>query len=115
MIEQQRADRREGSQIVFVGGVVAVPGDDVERRMADLGDMELAAPFHEHPARRFLLLIGRGRSLEIAGIGEAVRADRSALRQREFGPVVLADIAGGGTLNRIDLEFHAARHNRDFA
>ena len=30
MIEQERADRREPAQIIFVRGVIAVPGDDVE-------------------------------------------------------------------------------------
>ena len=37
MIEHDRADRREVTQVVFVGRVIAVPRDDVERRLADLG------------------------------------------------------------------------------
>ena len=40
MIEQDGADRREAPQVVLVGRVVAVPGDDVERRVVELGTTE---------------------------------------------------------------------------
>ena len=45
VIEQNGADRREGPQVVFVRRVIAVPGDDIERRVADFADMKAAAPF----------------------------------------------------------------------
>ena len=45
VVEQDRADRAIGAQIVFQGRVVAVPSHHVQRRVADLRLMELAAPF----------------------------------------------------------------------
>ena len=93
MVEQDRADRRKRRQIVFVGRVVAVPGDDVERRVAELGDVEPAAPFHDQPAGRLLVLEPGDRRLEVARIGQAVGADRAAIGQGELGAVILADIA----------------------
>jgi hypothetical protein len=47
VIEQHSADRREPTQIVFVRDVIAVPGHHVERRMPDLGPVELTAPLHD--------------------------------------------------------------------
>ena len=61
MIEQDRADRREMPQVVFVGIVIAVPGDDIDRRMRHFGLEQLPAPFHEQGARLFHVLVGRER------------------------------------------------------
>ena len=44
VVEQQRADRGEASQIVFVGRVIAVPGNDVERRVIEFGDPQSRRP-----------------------------------------------------------------------
>jgi len=35
-------------EIVFVGRIVAVPRNHIQRRMTDLGFMKLAAPFDGH-------------------------------------------------------------------
>ena len=94
MIEQDRADRRKCPEIIFVGRVIAVPGDHVERRMADLGFMERAAPFDEQRVQGVSFSSYAGdRRLEVARIGEAVGADRPAIRHGELGAIVFADIA----------------------
>ena len=36
VIEQKRADGSEGLQIVFVGRVIAMPGDNIERRVIEI-------------------------------------------------------------------------------
>jgi len=116
MVEQDRADRRVGSQVVFVGRIIAVPCDHVERTVSDFGNIEAAAPFDVHPAGRFLVFIRRRRSLEVARIGKAVCADRAAARQGELGAVILADITPrlGAVGRQRHLEDHAARHDADF-
>ncbi len=111
MVEQDRTDGRKRRQIIFVGRVVAVPRNNVERRMAKFGDMELAAPFDDQPARRLLLLEPCDRRLEVARIGKAVRADRSAVGHGELGAVILADVAPRRLVDQFDLEHQAARQH----
>ena len=96
MVEADGADRGEGAQIVFVGRVIAVPRHHVDRRMRQRGLEQRAAPFHVQFGRRVLVLVGRDRRQEVARIGEAVGADRPALRQREGAAVILAEIAARG-------------------
>ena len=43
VVEENRADRRERFQVVLAGSVVAVPGDHVERGLADLALVKAAA------------------------------------------------------------------------
>ncbi len=102
-------------QIVFVRRVIAVPCHHVDRRMRQLGHKQRAAPFHEQFGRRVLVLIGRDRGEEIAGVGKAVGADRAALRQREGAAVIFAEIAARGAACDLDAEFHAARDHHDLA
>ena len=42
MVEGDGIHRHEAREVVLVGRVVAVPGDDVERRMAELGGPQVA-------------------------------------------------------------------------
>ena len=115
MIEADRADRREGPQIVFVRRVVAVPCHHVDRGMRQSGREQRAAPFHEQFGRRVLVLIGCDGGEEVARIGEAIGADRTALRQREGAAVILAHVSTRGPAGDLDAEFHAARDHHDFA
>ena len=115
MVEADGADRREGAQIVFVRRVIAVPGHHVDRRMRQRRLEQRAAPFHVELGRRVLVLIGRDRREEVARIGEAIGADRPALRQREGAAVILAEIAARRAGRNLDAEFHAARDHGDLA
>jgi hypothetical protein len=79
VIEQRRADRRESSQIVFVRCVIAVPGDNIQRRLPDIGGIELTAPFDVKSGGFVLIFKSGNRRQEIARIGETVSSDRPAI------------------------------------
>ena len=115
MIEHDRADRREMTQVVFVGRVISVPRDDVERRLADLGAVEFAAPFDEEPRGLFPVLVGGDRGEKISRIGETIGADGTAIRQRERAAVVFAHESARRAVQQFDPEDHAARNDADFA
>ena len=48
MIEAHRADHHEAREVVFVRRKIAVPGDDVERRMIHLRRPQIALEFGDH-------------------------------------------------------------------
>ena len=56
MVEADRADRVEARQIVAVGRVIAVPGDDVERRMVEGRRPQRAERFLDDFGRLVLVL-----------------------------------------------------------
>ena len=93
MIEAHRADDDEAREIVFVGREIAVPGDDIERRMVHLRRPQIALEFGDQAARRRGVLVSRDRRQKIARIGETVGAERAELRQPQHGAVILADVA----------------------
>ena len=105
---------RIGREVVFVGAVVAVPGDDVERRMVDRRFVELAAPFDDDAGVTSRSSKAATGALEVARIGQAVGADRAAMRQVEFLAVVLADEAARRAVEQFDAVDQAARDQRDF-
>src|SRR6478752_384975 len=83
--------------------------------MLDLRAEQVAAPFDEQRVRRLDVLVGRGRGEEVARVREAIRTDRSAVRQREAAAVVLAHIGARRTVDQLDAEDHAARNDAYFA
>ncbi|MPL83872.1 hypothetical protein SDC9_29831 [bioreactor metagenome] len=114
MVEQDRTHRAVGAQIVFVGAVIAVPGDDVERAVIDPGLVEAAAPLDDHARTRLAVLEGGDGAFEVARVGEAVRADRAAAGQVELLAVILAHEAAGGAVQHLDPIDEAARQDGDF-
>ena len=93
-----------------------MPGNNVQRPMTDFSHIEPTTPFDMYSARRFLVFKGGMRRLEIAGVGQAIRADRASVRQGEFGTVILANISARfGTIGgHGNLEDHAARYDAKF-
>ena len=85
MIEGDGAHGREVAQIVLVGRVVAVPGHHVERRVADLGDVELAAPLDGEARLLLPILERRPRCLDVAGVGKAIERARTWLAEQLKG------------------------------
>src|ERR1700724_3085299 len=83
--------------------------------MAAISGMEAAAPFYREAAGRFLLLVARHRSLEVARVGKAIGADRPPRGQSEPRAIVLAHIAARGTVLQPHLELHSAGDYRDVA
>src|SRR5205823_7558382 len=75
MIVADRADRVEAAQIIFVRRAIAVPRDDVERRMTDFGTPQIAHELRDELKRAAAVFVRRSGRLEVAGIGEAVRSD----------------------------------------
>src|ERR1043165_4672835 len=98
MIEAHRADGHEAREVVFVRHVVAVPGDDVERRMREPRFPQPALELRDQRAGAGLLE-RRDRSLEVARLREALRAERSELGQAERRAVVLAYVAARGAID----------------
>jgi hypothetical protein len=113
VVEEDRADGGIGAQIVLPGRVVAVPGDDVERRVRDLGDVELAAPLDGDARGGVAVLERRDGGLEVARVGEAVGADRAAVGQVELLAVVLADEAAARAFEDFHAVEEAAGEERD--
>ena len=105
MVEADRADRVEAREIVFVGRVIAVPGDDVERRMVELGRPEIAhrisAPPRPGASRSSKAATGvrksRGLARPLAPIGPSSG-------RRKHGAVILADIAARRAVEQLDAE-----------
>ena len=83
--------------------------------MLDAGDPQGPAPLHEHAGGSVLLLVGGDRGQKVARIGETVRSDGAALRQRESAAVVLAEIPSGGAILELYADLHAARDDGDLA
>ena len=107
VVKGDRSDRRVMSQVVLIGCVVSVPGNDVQGRVIDFRAMEFSAPFHSDTASFVAILEPCGRSFEVTRIGQAVGADRAAARQREFGAIVFADESASFFIEQIDFEHHA--------
>src|SRR3954451_7556395 len=100
MIVADRADRVEPREVIFVWRVIAMPGDDVEGRMTELGRPQMALEFGDQLAGPVAILeTGAGRQ-EIARIGEAVGADRPQFRQPELRAVILAGITAGPSVGQ---------------
>ena len=88
--------------------------DDVERGVADLAHMEAAAPFDRQAAGLFAIFESGDRRLEIAGIGEAIGADRPTIRHGELGAIVFTDIAARAGLEQLHVEFYATWDDANF-
>ena len=72
MVEADRPDGVEVRQIILVGRMVAVPGDDVERRMIDVGGPQVAGVFANELEGAVGVFIGRDRIAEIPRVGEDI-------------------------------------------
>ncbi len=96
MVEADGVDAVEVGEIVFAGGVVAVPGDDVEGRVVEVGGPEIAEEFCDDLEGSAIAIVKGGvRGEEVAGVGEAVGSDGSEFGEAEGGAVVLAEVAAG--------------------
>lgn len=82
MVVGDGADGAEAAEVVFVGIVEAVPGDDIEGGVSLRGGEKAACEFREERvgcgARR-IFDEGSGGGLEITGVGEAIGPDGTEL------------------------------------
>src|SRR5690606_33529274 len=61
MVETDRPDRVEATQVVTIRNVVAVPGDDIQRRVADGSAPQRALELGDQLEVAFEVFIGRDR------------------------------------------------------
>ncbi|CUI67301.1 Uncharacterised protein [Achromobacter xylosoxidans] len=113
MVVADRADGVEVAQVVLVRRVRAVPGDHVQRRMADRGAPEAAGELGDQFEVAFHVFVPGHRRLEVAGIGQAVRADRAQFGQAQRGAEVLQHVAARAVVQQLHAEAHAARDHGD--
>ena len=81
--------------------------------MVKAGGVKAATPFDDKLMRRIIILERGNRRFEVTRVGKAVSANRAAVRQGEFGPVILADIAARHIRIGADLGHHAPRQYGD--
>ena len=93
MVEADRPHHVVPGEVVLVGGVIAVPADDVERGVIEFDHEEPPVEFHIQLTGLFCVLEGGDRVEEVAGIGKAVGPDRAPFGDLEVGAVVFTDVA----------------------
>jgi hypothetical protein len=93
MVERDRANRVKSTQVVFIGSVIAMPGDDVERRVVDLARPQIAAEFRDLLHGSLTVLKPGDGGLEIARVRKAVGSDGAQVGKAKLLAVVLANIA----------------------
>lgn len=98
MIKQNGPDGAIIAQIIFVWGIVAMPRDNVQGGLADLGFMELSAPFHGQGGWCFTIFERGDWGFEIAWVCKAIRTNRTPRWQFEFLSVIFTDKAAAWTL-----------------
>src|SRR6266567_4601212 len=108
MIEAYRVNAIESGQIVFVGHVIPVPGDNIERRVFDFGGPQTTEKLGDHAEIALAVLESGDWGEEISRIREPVCADRPQLGQPELRAVVFADISACGIVWKLDAKFDAA-------
>ena len=93
MIEGDGVDAVEAGKIVFVGSVVAVPADHVERAVIDWRRPQLTEKLGGDAEVAFAVFVSGNGGKEVARIGESVCTDGSEFRQAKRKTVVFADVA----------------------
>ncbi len=82
--------------------------------MANVGFVELAAPFDGNRAWNFAILKGGYRGFEIAAVRHAVGTNRTATGQGKFLAVIFADKSPRGTVEYLNPVDQPARKYGDF-
>lgn len=85
MVHRDRTHIDELGQVVLVGYVIAVPGDDIEGGVLLLAHKELAAQLVDNLPWLFLDLIFGYRVQEVSGVSKAVGAQGSKFGELEVG------------------------------
>ncbi len=73
MIKRDRIDDAEVLEVVLVGHVVAVPGDNIEGRVILVGDEEMTLILgNDFEVGNVAVLVPSDGSEEVAGVGQSV-------------------------------------------
>ena len=114
MVVRNGADRIEAAQVVFIGNVVAVPGDHVEWRVVHLRNPQPSEKFRDQLVPAVGIFVARSRYPEISRVGKAIGADRPKIGEFERRTEILADVAASGARLHVHSKAQAARNDRDF-
>src|SRR5690606_10378710 len=114
VIEADAAQRVEAAQVVFVGRIVAMPGNHVERRMIHVGLPQKPAELRNELEAADQVFVGCPRRHEITWVGQAVRAYRPQIRQLEQSAEILADVASRFAVGQYRAKPDTARNNGNF-
>lgn len=117
MVVGDGADSVEAGEVVFVGVVEAVPGDDVEGGVCLCGCEEAAGKFGKEGVccvPRSVFSEGGFRGLEISRVGEAVGTDRAKLREVEVALMEFENVATDRAVGKGDAVTDAAGDDADF-
>lgn len=99
MVEGNTADGGEAAQVVFVGIVEAVPGDDVEGCMVLSGSEEVAVEFGQDLVGGAGVFVEGGNGgLEVPRVGQTIRTDGTKLGELEVSLVKLEDVTSDGAM-----------------
>src|SRR3546814_8832229 len=90
MVETDRPNGVESAEIIFVWNEIAMPGDNVQRRMIQRHCPEQPLKLL-HDLRRFVaVLIPCLRRFEVASVGKAIGTDGTKLRQTKGLAIIFA-------------------------
>ena len=116
VVEGDGVDAVEASERIFAGSIVAVPGDDVEWGVIEVGGPEVPEEFSYYlESSAVAVFVGGMRSEEVAGVGEAIGSDGSQFWQAKGGAVVFEEVASRMRVEQDDAKFYAAGNDGDLA
>lgn len=117
MVVGDGANGAEAREIVFVRVVEAMPGDHVEGRVCLGSSEEAASKFREQSVcgrARGVFDKRRGRSLKVAGIGQAIGPDGTKFGELEVVLVELEDVAADWAVGKRNMITDTARNHAYF-
>ena len=111
VVERDRAHRVEPVQIILVGDVVTVPGNDIERTTV-LCALERTSHVSIHNGPLVCrLLVGSNRRTEVSLVSQAICTDWTEIRDLEVACVTLSEPAS--TLALLDINGEKASAGKD--
>src|SRR5262245_31599674 len=113
MVVAGRSEDVEAPEVVLVWSAIAMPPDDIERRVADFRCPQVSQKLCDQLELSFAIFVSGDRVEEIPRVGEPVRADRSEVGHPEMGAKVLADITARCPVEQLDAKAYAAWNDGD--
>ena len=81
MVEANGVDTVEACEVVFAGGIVSVPRDDVQWGVIEVGSPEIALKLrNDLKAASIAIVVGGVRRKEVTAVRETVCADGAKFR-----------------------------------
>ena len=114
MIERDRSNRVEPSQVIFVWIIVSMPCDDVKRRVTLPGSKKLVVKLGDDlPVGVAIVVKVSDRGLEISSVCQPIRSNWSQFRKLKVAPVDFTYISTHWSLGQQDSISDAPRNHTD--